>query len=140
MSETKTKKILLVDDDLDLLEQHKVLFESNGYKVVTSDNSNDGWELFKKEKPDAAVIDLIMEQHDSGFILCYKIKKDEHGKNIPVFMLTSAAYDTGFKFSSATDEEKEWIKVDEIIHKPVVIDDLIEKIENYYRQHHFKGS
>lgn len=132
MSELKNKKVLLVDDDLDLLEQHKLLFESRGYTVVTADNSKDGFEIFRKEKPDAAVIDLIMEQHDSGFILCYRIKKDDHGKSIPVFMLTSAAYDTGFKFSSATDEEKEWIKVDEIIHKPVVIDDLIEKIENYY--------
>lgn len=132
MNEVKTKKILLVDDDLDLLEQHKLLFESKGYQVVFADNAKDGFEVYKKEKPDAAVIDLIMEQHDSGFILCYKIKKDEHGKNIPVFMLTSAAYDTGFKFSSATDEEKEWIKVDEIIHKPVVIDDLVEKIETFY--------
>ena len=136
MNEVKTKKILLVDDDLDLLEQHKLLFESRGYNVVTADNSKDGFEMFRKEKPDAAVIDLIMEEHDSGFILCYKIKKDDHGKNIPVFMLTSAAYDTGFKFSSATDEEKEWIKVDEIIHKPVVIDDLVEKIENYYGMIH----
>lgn len=132
MNELKNKKVLLVDDDLDLLEQHKLLFQSKGYQVVTADNSKEGFEVFKREKPDAAVIDLIMEQHDSGFILCYKIKKDEYGKNIPVFMLTSAAYDTGYKFSSATDEEKEWIKVDEIIHKPVVIDDLVEKIENFY--------
>lgn len=138
MSELKNKKILLVDDDLDLLEQHKLLFESKGYLVVTADNSKDGFDLFKKEKPDAAVIDLIMEQHDSGFILCYKIKKEEHGKNIPVFMLTSATYDTGYKFSSATDEEKEWIKVDEIIHKPVMIDDLIEKIENYTELKQYK--
>ncbi|MFO7524675.1 MAG: response regulator [Ignavibacteriaceae bacterium] len=136
MTELKNKKVLLVDDDLDLLEQHKLLFESRGYNVVTADNSKDGFEMFRKEKPDAAVIDLIMEEHDSGFILCYKIKKDDHGKTIPVFMLTSAAYDTGFKFSSATDEEKEWIKVDEIIHKPVVIDDLVEKIENYYGMIH----
>lgn len=132
MTKSVNKKILLVDDDLDLLEQHKLLFESRGYNVVTADNAKEGFDLFKKEKPDAAVVDLIMEQHDSGFILCYKIKKDEHGKNIPVFMLTSAAYDTGYKFSSATDEEKEWIRVDEIIHKPVVIDDLVEKIENYH--------
>ena len=51
-----------------------------------------------------------MEEHDSGFILCYRIKKDEHGKNIPVFILTSATYDTGFKFGAGTFEEEEWIK------------------------------
>lgn len=132
---TDQKKILLVDDDLDLLEQNKLLLESKGYKVVSADNSKEGWELFKAEKPDAAVLDLIMEEHDSGFILSYKIKKDEHGKNIPVFVLTSATYVTGFKFSAATAEEKEWIKCDGIINKPVVIDDLYLKLENYFTEH-----
>ena len=38
-----------------------------------------GFKVFEEEKPDACVVDLIMEHHDSGFILCYKIKKTEHG-------------------------------------------------------------
>ena len=126
------KKILLVDDDLDLLEQNKILFESRGYIVFTADNSKKGWEVFKSEKPYAAVIDLIMEEHDAGFILSYKIKKDSYGKTIPVFVLTSATYVTGFKFSASTAEEKEWIRCDEIVNKPVVIDELVQKIEGYY--------
>ena len=84
------RKILLVDDDLDLLEQNKILLEAKGYKVVTADNMKSAWETFQSEKPDAAVLDLIMEQHDAGFILAHKIKKDPYGKNIPVFLLTSA--------------------------------------------------
>lgn len=133
MSESEAKKkILLVDDDLDLLEQHKVLFESRGYQVATADNSKKGWDVFKSEKPYAAVIDLIMEEHDAGFILSYKIKKDSYGKTIPVYVLTSATYVTGFKFSASTAEEKEWIKCDEIVNKPVVIEDLVQKIEGYY--------
>lgn len=126
------KKILLVDDDHDLLEQHKILFESRGYTAVIADNSKKGWDLFKAEKPYAAIIDLIMEEHDAGFILSYKIKKDNYGKNIPVYVLTSATYVTGYKFSASTPEEKEWIKCDAIINKPVVIDDLVQKIEGYY--------
>ena len=119
------KKILLVDDDLDLLEQNKILLESKGFNVVTAEGSKKGWEVFKQEQPDAAIIDLIMEEHDSGFILSYKIKKDEHGKNIPVFILTSATYITGFKFGASTEEEKEWIKCDGILNKPIIIDDLV---------------
>jgi two-component system alkaline phosphatase synthesis response regulator PhoP len=126
------KKILLVDDDVDLLEQNKILIESRGYRVITAENSKEGWALFQSEKPDAAVIDLIMEEHDSGFILSYKIKKDSYGKNIPVIVLTSAAYITGFKFSASTKEEKEWIKCDEIVNKPVVVDELIQKLEAYF--------
>ena len=126
------KKILLVDDDLDLLEQNKMLLESKGFKVVTAEGSKKGWEVFKQEMPDAAIVDLIMEEHDSGFILSYKIKKDEHGKNIPVFILTSATYVTGFKFGASTEEEKEWIKCDGILNKPIMIDDLVNKLEVFF--------
>jgi DNA-binding response OmpR family regulator len=126
------KKILLVDDDLDLLEQNKILLESKGFNVVTAEGSKKGWEVFKQELPDAAIVDLIMEEHDSGFILSYKIKKDEHGKNIPVFILTSATYITGFKFGASTDEEKEWIKCDGILNKPIIIDDLVNKLDVFF--------
>lgn len=126
------KKILLVDDDEDLLEQHKMLLESKGYAVLTANNSVDGFEVFKNERPDAAVLDLIMEEHDSGFVLAYKIKKDPYGKKIPVFVLTSATYVTGFKFDASTEEEKEWIKCDEIINKPINIEELTQKLEHYF--------
>ncbi len=128
----ENKKLLLVDDDIDLLEQSKISFESKGYVVATAENVEEGWQTFLKERPDVVIIDLIMEEHDSGFILSYKIKKDEYGKNIPVFILTSATYLTGFKFGVSTEEEKEWIYCDEIINKPAVTEDLIEKIESYY--------
>lgn len=125
------KKMLLVDDDIDLLEQQKMLLESKGFQVVTAESGKEGWEVFQKEQPDAAIIDLIMEEHDSGFILCHKIKRNEHGKNIPVFMLTSATYETGFKFSATTEEEKEWIKCDGILNKPITLDEILSKLENY---------
>lgn len=131
MKPEKIKKILLVDDDIDLLEQNKIILEAKGFTVVTAESGEDGWKAFQQEKPDAAIIDLIMEEMDSGFVLCYKIKKTEHGKKIPVYILTSATYDTGFKFSAATSEEKEWIKCDGILNKPVVIEELIAKLENF---------
>ncbi|MEG8947360.1 response regulator [Rosettibacter firmus] len=132
MELSKVKKILIVDDDIDLLEQNKILLESKGFTVITAENSTEGWKKFQDEKPDAAIVDLIMEESDSGFVLCYKIKKTEHGKNIPVFILTSATYTTGFKFSASTPEEKEWIKCDGILNKPVVIEELLAKIENFH--------
>ncbi|MGE5399708.1 MAG: response regulator [Ignavibacteriales bacterium] len=128
----KVRKILLVDDDIDLLEQHKLLLESKGYKIITAENVEDGWSLFKKEKPDAAILDLIMEEHDSGFILCHRIKRDTYGKTIPVFLLTSATYMTGFKFGSSTNEEKEWIKCDAILNKPIVFEELLQKLEGFF--------
>ena len=130
MVQEQFKKILLVDDDIDLLEQNKTLLESRGFNVITAESGEDGWKVYQKENPDAAIVDLIMEQMDAGFVLSSRIKKTIRGKNIPVFILTSATYDTGFKFSAATQEEKEWIKCDGILNKPVVIEELISKLEN----------
>jgi two-component system alkaline phosphatase synthesis response regulator PhoP len=128
--DTIKKKILLVDDDLDLLEQNKILLESKGYSVVTADNMKDAWDTFKKEKPDVCVLDLIMEEHDTGFVLSHRIKRDEYGKTIPVFLLTSATYVTGMKFGAATGEEQEWINCDGWFDKPIQIDELTTKLED----------
>jgi DNA-binding response OmpR family regulator len=69
------KKILFVDPDLDLLEECKLLFESRDYNVSTAEDIEEGWKLFLSEKPDAAVVGLIMEEYDKGFVLCHRIKK-----------------------------------------------------------------
>ena len=128
----KLKKILLVDDDIDLLEQTKLLLGNYGIEIITAETAKEGLQKYINEKPDAAIIDLIMEEHDSGFVLCHKLKKNDIGKTIPVYILTSATYETGFKFSAATTEEKKWIKCDGIINKPVVIEELISKLNKFY--------
>ncbi len=127
----KNKKILLVDDDIDLLEQNKLMLEARGFEVVTAESASEGFEVFEKENPDAAVIDLIMEHHDSGFVLTHKIKNTELGKKIPVFILTSATYDTGYKFGVTSEDEREWIKCDDYLNKPVVIEELLTKLNNF---------
>jgi CheY-like chemotaxis protein len=128
------KKILLVDDDFDLLEQNRILLESKGYLVITADNVKDAWETFQREKPDAAVLDLIMEEHDSGFILAHRIKRDPYGKTIPVILLTSATYVTGMKFGVSTGEESEWINCDAWFNKPIEIEALSNKLEECFEQ------
>lgn len=128
MSDLK-KKVLLVDDDIDLIDQNKMLLESKGYEVVTAENVKDAWDTFQREKPDAAVLDLIMEEHDSGFVLAHKIKRDAYGKTIPVFLLTSATYVTGMKFGVTSSEEQEWINCDAWFNKPINIDELSNKLE-----------
>ncbi len=128
----KIKKILVVDDDIDLLEQNKLLLENKGFGVITCESEEEAWTKYQNEKPDAVIADLIMEHHDSGFILCHKIKKTQHGKEIPVFILTSATYDTGFKFSTSTFEERDWINCDAILNKPVSVEEIIKKLEKFF--------
>ncbi len=128
----KIKRILLVDDDTDLLEQHKMLMEMKGVEVITAETAKEGFEKFEESKPDAVIVDLIMEHNDSGFILCHKIKNTLLGKRIPVYILTSSAYETGYKFSVTTEEEREWIKSDGILYKPIVVEEVIKKLNSFY--------
>ncbi len=125
-------KILIADDDPDNLEQLTLLLQSKGFSVISAENSKDAFELFQKEKPDVVALDLMMEEMDSGFTLSYKIKKTDHGKKIPVIVVTSATYVTGYKFDAFTSDEKEWLKCDAILNKPINIDDLMKVVQTFY--------
>ncbi|GAB1443849.1 hypothetical protein MASR2M39_26930 [Ignavibacteriales bacterium] len=126
------KKILLVDDDIDILEQNKILFEAEGYTVETAETSADGYEKFLTFKPACAVIDLMMEEYDSGFVLSHKIKRHPLGKKMPVYIVTAVANQTGLQFETMTPEEQEWINADDILNKPVVIDEILSRISDFY--------
>ncbi len=127
------RSILLVDDDCDIIAQLKALLELDGFKVFSTDNSKEALEIFNREKPDAVATDLMMEEMDSGFTLTYQIKKTEHGRKIPVVLMTAAAHVTGFRFETYTSEEKEWLKCDAILNKPISVEDLEKKINEFYQ-------
>jgi CheY-like chemotaxis protein len=118
-------KILIVDDDVDLVITNTAMLEHAGYTVASAHDSKTGFDLFKSFKPDVAIVDLNMEHFDSGFVLCHRIKSTPEGKNIPVIILTSAGHDTGYRFSTQTNEEKEWIKADFYLEKPIAPADLL---------------
>ena len=84
------KKILMVDDDIDLIQQFQPVLEQAGYDVAVAYDGQEGLELFKSFKPDAMIVDLSMEHFDSGFVLCHRVKSTEQGQDIPVIILTSA--------------------------------------------------
>lgn len=126
------KKILIVDDDTDILSQLQVQLEALEYTVLTCDSSKQAFEVFKKELPDAVATDLMMEEMDSGFMLTYQIKKTEHGRKIPVILMTSAAYVTGFKFDAFTSDEKNWLRCDAVLNKPITVEELVSKVESFY--------
>jgi two-component system, OmpR family, response regulator len=113
----KKKTILAVDDDFDLLEQMVAILKSAGYEVVSADSRAAAEEALLKTKPDLAVLDLMMEEKDSGFVLSYQIKKLYPGT--PVVMLTAVAGATGLSFTAQHQEAKSWTKVDKILDKPV---------------------
>ena len=104
----KKLTLLLVDDDIDVLYQLKVQLENKGYNIITAESLHEAEDLLKETKPNAAVIDLMMEDEDSGFSLAYKIKQIDN--KIPVIMITAVTSETGILLDSGDSESRSWMK------------------------------
>jgi CheY-like chemotaxis protein len=124
---TALKKILVVDDDPDILDQMEHVLKANGYEVATSDSAANAEEYLTSAQPDLAILDLMMEQMDSGFVLCYQIKKLY--PNMPIIMLTAVRAATGLGFDAKSPEAKSWIKADCILDKPVRSEELLNSVQ-----------
>jgi DNA-binding NtrC family response regulator len=120
------KKVLIVDDDFDFLEQLDMML-SDEFEVIKAGGQIEAEEILKKETPDIAVIDLMMENTDGGFALSYHIKK--HNPSIPVIIVTSVASDTGMDFVNSANGQKEWIKADAMLAKPIRYEQLKKEID-----------
>ena len=126
------KTILVVDDDIDYLYQEKVQLEAAGYRVVEAQSGNDAEKLLEKIHPDLAVLDLMMEEEDRGFLLCYSIKK--RYPDVPVILVTGVASETGIAFDAATTEERRWIKADAVLAKPIRFEQLVREIKRLLKE------
>lgn len=126
MSE-KRKTILLVDDDEDYRYQQKVQLEGAGYCVAEADSAEAAEALLDSVTPDLSLVDLMMEEMDAGFTLCYHLKR--RFPDAPVVLITAVTQETGLEFDAATGEEKSWIKADALLTKPVRFDQLKRQIE-----------
>ncbi|MBN1999068.1 response regulator [candidate division KSB1 bacterium] len=124
------KKILLVDDDTDMLDIYKPVLEKAGYNVKVAYSGTEGLQVFQEFGPDAVFVDLSMEHFDSGFVLCHKIKQLPAGADIPVIIMTAAGHETGIRFSTQTSEEKNWIKADDYLEKPIAVHDLVQYLDD----------
>ncbi|HNY51938.1 MAG TPA: response regulator [Bacteroidales bacterium] len=109
--------ILVADDDPDYLFQTVNNLGRAGYKTVAVESQAEAESVIQKMKPSLAIIDLMMEYEDSGFILCYKIKKKY--PDVPVILATGVAHETGISFSLDSESEKSWIKADRYLEKGI---------------------
>ncbi len=117
MTTDEQKHILVIDDDIDFLTQQEAMLTAAGYRVSRAESRNDGERMLAELKPDALIVDLMIDEHDDGFALCYLAKKQN--ASMPVIMVTGVAAETGIEFGTATDEERSWIKADVLLAKPV---------------------
>jgi len=120
--------ILIVDDDQDYLFQLQAKVQQFGFKTITAESQREAEKLLEKVKPDLAILDLMMENEDSGFILCYKMKKKY--PDVPIIIATGVAAETGISFDINDENNRKWIKADRFLEKGIRSERLREEINN----------
>lgn len=120
------KTILIVDDDIDYLFQMKLKVEQFGFETITAEGQKEAESIIETVKPDLAILDLMMETDDSGFILAYKIKRKY--PEVPIIIATAVTAETGMTFDMNHDESRQWIKADLFLDKGIRADQLNREI------------
>ena len=87
MTQPKRRRILYVEDDPDYREAVRAILEAAGYDVVEASTAEEGLAAFRASPPDAALVDLMMEEVDAGMTLAKELRAA--GATIPVFLLSS---------------------------------------------------
>ncbi|MBK8164531.1 MAG: response regulator [bacterium] len=114
--------VLVVDDDEDFRVQLGLQLEAAGYAVTLAAGESAAEAVLAEVKPDLAIVDLMMEHADGGFVLSYRLKK--RYPDVPVVMVTGVAHETGHDFATDTAAERAWIKADAVLVKPVRFEQL----------------
>lgn len=133
MSTTHAKPaVLLVDDDDDFIFQQKLQLERAGFDVFTANGEDDARQVLAQRRPDLAVVDVMMDNPDSGFTLCYHIRKTD--PTIPVIVVTSVISQTGLEFDVANEEHRSWIRADALLAKPIRFEQLKGEIDRLLKR------
>jgi DNA-binding response OmpR family regulator len=115
------KKILLVDDEVQLSDLVKIRLEAYGFEVVAVYDGQEGLNKAKEIKPDLVILDLMLPKID-GYKVCRMLKFDDKYKHIPIILFTAKAQDDDKKIG-------EQVKADAYITKPFEPEVLMSKVK-----------
>ncbi len=123
MSEKIKKRILVVDDEPDIVETIKYLVESEGYSCLTAFDGESALNIAKEEKPDLIILDVMLPKIN-GYKVCRLLKFDAKYKNIPILMITARTQQEDILIGEETG-------ANEYITKPFDINNVLNKINSY---------
>ncbi|GFP33080.1 hypothetical protein HKBW3S42_01398 [Candidatus Hakubella thermalkaliphila] len=136
----KHPKILIVEDDPDMVESMRLVLESKSYQVVSSDSADDGLTKVRSEKPDLIILDVMMSEGTEGFHFAWKLRNDmeEEYQDIPILIVSAIHEKTEMRLypemSDPTYGPGEFLPVQGFIDKPVQPADLLEKVGNLLKK------
>ena len=125
-------RVLVIDDDPDLLATTRLFLESRGYEVITAPGPAEGMRQLEIEKPDVVVLDVMMPHSTEGFQWLWKVRRhaDLALREVPVIMLTSIHETTPLRFHEGdADETGDYLPAQAFFDKPVDPDELAAKID-----------
>jgi DNA-binding response OmpR family regulator len=114
------KRILLVDDDAEIVESLRLALEANGYTVLVARDGNQGLALSERENPDLVILDMMMPKR-SGFLVLEKMRRT---RDTPMRVIMITANE-----GSRHKAYAEMLGVDDYIRKPFPMDRLIESVQ-----------
>ena len=114
------KKILVVDDDYEIIESIRYALEGEGYEVLIARDGNQGLALAEREEPDLMILDMMMPKR-SGFLVLEKLRR-LRDEPMPVIMITGNE-------GSRHKAYAELLGVSDYIRKPFAIDRLLKAVE-----------
>ncbi len=126
---TQKQRILVVDDDVQVVDTLETLLQSVGYETLHAYRSDEGMELARTAKPDLMLLDVMFSGPPTpdGFETSRLIHEDPDLKNIPVIMLSGIKTVLGVKFDVSPDDT--WMPVKAFLEKPVRPAKLLREIE-----------
>jgi DNA-binding response OmpR family regulator len=123
---SEKKRILVVDDDPDLVESVSMKLESENFSVTKAYDGVEAWDKIKEERPDLIILDVMMPRKN-GYELCNELKKSEEYKDIIVVLLTAVA--DAVTSTSYTHMDGKTTLADDFIPKPIELDRLMEIVK-----------
>ena len=124
-------KILVIDDDLDIIDSLKMILESSGYEVAVKTDTDNLVEDIRQTSPDLIILDIIFpEDPNAGFTAARKLHKTEEVKHVPVLLLSAVNQQSNMSFGfSDADISEDFMPVKGFIEKPVEPSVLLSKVK-----------
>jgi DNA-binding response OmpR family regulator len=124
-----TKKILVVDDDQDLVASVEAFLGARGFDVSTAANSREAYQRVVEDRPDLIVLDVMMDYDEEGMVLASALKTDGPTRDVPIIILS------GFNVQKDVREKvlaslmgQDW-PAESFMQKPVRLAELAERID-----------
>jgi CheY-like chemotaxis protein len=127
------ERILIVDDDDDVVFAMRIPLEAAGYEVFRAASGDEGLQQVKEVNPDLILLDVMMDSTTAGFQVSLALRSPDPAseyaayKNVPILMITAIHTTTPLRFGP----DKDYLPVDAFIEKPIEPDALLSKVREH---------